>query len=344
MSTRVCRLHGQGDVRIEEAPLAPPAAGEVLVRLAAGGICGSDLHYLLDGGFGPIRVREPIILGHEAAGVVEAAGEGAALAPGTRVALNPSRPCNLCRFCRLGLRQHCLEMRFSGSAMRMPHEHGFFRDRIVLPAGQCHPLPPDADLAAAACAEPLAVCLHAVAQAPALTGAEVLVTGAGPIGALCVAVARAAGAGRVVATDLHELPLAVARRMGAHEALNVRAQPQALAGLAAGKGSFDVVFECSAAAEALRSALDCVRPRGTIVQLGLAGDLPVPVNALVGKEIRLVGSYRFDAEYEAAVAAITTGRIDVRPIVTATFPLAEAKAAFACAADRRGAVKVQLAF
>jgi L-idonate 5-dehydrogenase len=344
VKTRVCRLHGQKDLRIEEIALSPPGPGEALVRLGAGGICGSDLHYFLDGGFGPILVREPIILGHEASGIVEAAGPGIALAPGDRVALNPSRPCGACRFCEAGAPQHCLAMRFNGSAMRMPHEQGFFRERMVVPESQCVLLPAGTDLAAAACSEPLAVCMHAVAQAPALGGQAVLVTGSGPIGVLCAALAQRAGARRVVVTDLHDFPLEVARKMGAHETVNVAARPEALTALEAEKGAFDVTFECSAAAPALRSAILCTRPRGTIVQVGVTGDLAVPINLLVGKEIRLVGTHRFHGEFAAAVELIATGAIDVAPMLSARYPLAKAGEAIARAADRRAAVKVQIAF
>lgn len=344
MEARACRLYGQKDLRIETVDVPAPGAGEVLVRLGAGGICGSDLHYYHDGGFGPIRVREPIILGHEAAGTVETAGEGAALAPGTRVALNPSRPCGACRFCAEGLAQHCLQMRFNGSALRMPHEQGFFRDRITLPESQCIALPDDVSLAEAACAEPLAVCLHARAQAPELAGRRVLITGSGPIGVLCAALARDAGAAEIIVTDLHDHALSVATRMGATAGLNVARDPDALAALERDKGQIDVTFECSAAAPALRSAIACTRPRGTVVQLGVAGDLPIPINMLVGKEIRLLGSHRFHAEYAQAVAMIAGRRIDVAPMISASLPLERAGEALAMAGDRSRAVKVQLTF
>ncbi len=344
MDARACRLHRQKELRIETVGVPDPDQGEVTVRLGAGGICGSDLHYYQDGGFGPIRVQEPIILGHEAAGTVEVAGEGAALAPGTRVALNPSRPCGTCRFCAEGLAQHCLAMRFNGSALRMPHEQGFFRDRITLPESQCIALSDDLSLAEAACAEPLAVCLHARAQAPDLAGLRVLITGSGPIGVLCAALARDAGAAEVLVTDLHDHALSVAMRMGATAVVNVARDRDALKALEADKGQIDVTFECSAAAPALRSAIACTRPRGTVVQLGVAGDLPIPVNMLVGKEIRLLGSHRFHAEYAQAVAMIAARRIDVAPMISASFPLERANEALEMAGDRSRAVKVQLTF
>ncbi|TCO71310.1 L-idonate 5-dehydrogenase [Rhodovulum euryhalinum] len=345
MDTRVCILHGQGDIRIETRPVAPPGPGEALVAIGAGGICGSDLHYFQDGGFGPIRVREPIILGHEAAGTVLETGPGVTgLAPGTRVAINPSRPCGQCAYCREGMPIHCLEMRFSGSAMRFPHVQGLFRDRIVVDAAQCVPVAEGTSLSEAACAEPLAVCLHAHHMAGPLSGLRVLVTGAGPIGALAAAVAAEAGAAEVVVTDLQDLPLDIARQMGATRTINVAAEPGAMADYAADKGHFHVAFECSAAAPALASAIAALRPRGRLVQVGVTGDLPIPVNVVVGKEITIQGTHRFDTEFAQAVAMIGAGRIDVRPIVTRTCPLDEAEAAFRLASDRTRAVKVHLGF
>ncbi|NJO39095.1 MAG: alcohol dehydrogenase catalytic domain-containing protein, partial [Rhizobiales bacterium] len=171
METRVCRLYDKYDLRIEHEPVPAPREGEVRVAIGAGGICGSDLHYYHRAGFGQIRVREPIILGHEVAGTVEALGAGVTgLKEGDRVALNPSRACGACRYCADGLFQHCLTMRFYGSAMLFPHEQGAFRDYIVADAAQCVPVSTRTSHAQAACAEPLAVCLHARNRAGELRG------------------------------------------------------------------------------------------------------------------------------------------------------------------------------
>jgi L-idonate 5-dehydrogenase len=343
--TRVCRLYGVHDLRIETENTEEPGRGQVLVRVGAGGICGSDLHYYHDGGFGPIRVKQPIILGHEIAGTVEALGEGvSALAIGDRVAVNPSRSCGRCKYCLQDLNQHCLDMRFYGSALRDPHEQGGFRDLIVTEAVQCEKVGAHVSLAEAACAEPLAVCLHARTRAGDLSGKRILVTGSGPIGALCVAVARQAGAQEIVVTDLQDAPLAIARHMGATAAVNIGREPAALEAYQADKGYFDVAFECSAAGPALRLAIATTRPQGTIVQVGVTGDLPLPVNQLVGKEIAMIGSHRFHREYAQAVRLINAGDIDVRPIITATYPLEHALDAFAAASDRTTSSKVQLSF
>jgi L-idonate 5-dehydrogenase len=345
METRVCRLYAQNDIRIESERVSEPSPGEALVAIAAGGICGSDLHYYQDGGFGPIRVKEPIILGHEAAGTVLAVGPGVGnVGPGDRVAVNPSRPCGECSYCREGLFTHCLRMRFNGSALRFPHEQGLFRDRIVVDAGQCIPLGPEVSLAEAACSEPLAVCLHARNMAGPLAGKRVLVTGAGPIGALCAGLAADAGAAEVVVTDLQDLPLETAARMGASRTINVARDAEAMAAYAEAKGHFHTVFECSAAAPAVRSAIAALRPKGTLVQVGVSGDVPMPLNVIVGKELRIQGTHRFHEEFGQAVALISSRRFDVGPVITASYPLADAVAAFEAAGDRARSVKVQLSF
>ncbi|SPF81772.1 L-idonate 5-dehydrogenase [Pseudoprimorskyibacter insulae] len=344
-TTRVCRLYGQNDLRIETEEVAAPGPGQVMVAIAAGGICGSDMHYLSDGGIGTIRVREPIILGHEASGRVVAVGEGVTgLTPGDGVAINPSRPCGTCGYCTEGLPMHCLTMRFNGSAIRLPHEQGLFRDHLVLPATQCIKVPDSADLHAVACAEPLAVCLHAARMAGEIAGKRVLVTGAGPIGILCVAAAAAAGAAEIVVTDLQDAVLEVARQMGATRTINVARDGAEMARYAADKGYFHLAFECSAAGPAIASAVASLRPRGVLVQVGVTGDTPVPINALVAKEIQFQGTHRFHEEFAEAVEAIVSGKINVAPIVTGRYPLEEAEAAFKAAADRSKSVKVHLEF
>ena len=208
MEAKACVLHSAKDLRIENVPIAKMGDDQVLVRIGAGGICGSDLHYYLDGGFGAVRVKEPMVLGHEVAGIVEAVGAGVTkVKPGERVALNPSRPCGKCKFCQSGEQQHCLDMWFYGSAMRVPHSQGAFRERIVAGEFQCEPVGETVSIDEAACCEPLSVALHAVGQPGVLTGKRVLVVGSGPIGALVIASARYAGALEVVATDLFDAAL-----------------------------------------------------------------------------------------------------------------------------------------
>jgi L-idonate 5-dehydrogenase len=199
-------------------------------------------------------------------------------------------------------------------------------------------------MAEAAMAEPLAVCLHAAHQAGPLMGKRVLVTGCGPIGALSVAVARFGGAAEIVATDIASEPLKVAEALGATRSVNVASSPEALAPYTADKGTFDVLFEASGNQAALRSALDMVRPGGVVVQVGLGGDMTLPINLIVAKELQLRGTFRFDSEFQLAVELMGKGLIDVKPLLTATVPFEQAVEAFELASDRAQSIKVQLAF
>jgi L-idonate 5-dehydrogenase len=337
-------IHAARDMRIGEADTPALGPHDVQVRIRAGGICGSDLHYYQDGGFGTVRIREPIIPGHEIAGEVMQTGAAVTrVTPGDRVAVNPSRPCGQCVFCLDGKPRHCLEMRFFGSAMRFPHVQGGFREVLVCTEEQAVPLPEGLSVEMAAFAEPLAVCLHGAVQAGPLLGKRVLVTGTGPIGALALLVARHGGAREVVTTDLADAPLAIARRIGADLTVNMRTDPTGLDRFQADKGYFDVVFEASGSGAALASAIGVARPGAVIVQLGLGGDVTLPMNTLVAKEIQLKGTFRFDAEFEWAVGFIASGAIDVAPLLTEIVPMDEAVRAFELAADRSRAMKVQLA-
>jgi L-idonate 5-dehydrogenase len=188
------------------------------------------------------------------------------------------------------------------------------------------------------------VCLHAVNRAGSLLGKRVLVTGAGPIGALTVIAARRAGALEIVATDVADAPLAAARKVGADVAVNV-SEKDALARYGADKGYFDAMFEASGNAQALADGLAVVRPQGIVVQIGIAGgDMTLPMNMAVTKEIELRGTFRFHEEFALAVALIGGGLVDVMPLLTETIPLTNAREAFELAADRSHAMKVQLAF
>ncbi|WOI13062.1 L-idonate 5-dehydrogenase [Thalassospira lucentensis] len=345
MQTRVCRLYGQDDLRIDTEATTAPIGDEVLIRVGAGGVCGSDMHYYFEGGIGQIRVREPIILGHEAAGTIVALGPDVnGLAVGQKVAINPSHPCGTCRYCLQNLQQHCLNMKFFGSAMPMPHIQGAFRDLVNVRKGQCFVINDQTDICKAACAEPLAVCLHAVARAGDLAGKKVLITGAGPIGSLCAAAAKLAGASEIVVTDLQDFALNVAKQMGATRTINIATAADDLKPYEQDKGQFDVCLECSAAPAALRSAISVLRPQGILVQVGVAGEIPVAFNPLVAKEITITGTFRFHTEFAEAVRMIDSGKIDVSPIITQTFPLETATEAFDVASDRSKSVKVQLSF
>ncbi|HSW07138.1 L-idonate 5-dehydrogenase [Aquabacterium sp.] len=338
-------IHAPEDLRLTEQAVSDPGPGQVIVKVGMGGICGSDLHYFNHGGFGTVRLQEPMVLGHEVAGTVAAVGEGVtAVKPGDRVAVNPSRPCGACGYCLEGLPNQCLDMRFYGSAMRMPHVQGAFRDHLLCEAVQCVPVAPGVPMQLAALAEPFSVGLHAVSRAGSLLGKRVLVSGCGPIGVLAIAAARVHGAAEIVATDVVDQPLVVARAMGAKRTINVATETQWVAEYSANKGSFDVMLECSGNQRALRDGLEVMRPRGTVVQLGLGGDVSIPQNMVVAKELSICGSFRFHHEFALAVRLINEGRIDLSPVITRAFPMAQASEAFALAGDRQRAMKVLIDF
>jgi len=345
MDTRICRLHAAHDLRVETQPVPELAPDEVQVAIGAGGICGSDLHYYHDGGIGQIRVREPIIVGHEAAGHITQVGANVTdLAAGDLVAINPSLPCGNCEFCARNEFNHCINMRFMGSAYRLPHEQGMFRDLVNIPAVRALKFSNAIPVQKAACSEPLAVCLHAASHATEIDGARVLVTGAGPIGCLMTAVAAQSKPAELVVTDLNDFPLSAASKMGASETVNVAQNPEQMDRFHANKGTFDIVFECTGAAPAIRDALEMLRPGGTMVLVGVAGEISLALNVIVSKEIKMVGTHRFHPEFAEAVRLIDNEEIDVSPIVSHSFDADQAVKAFDLAGDRTQAIKVHLTF
>lgn len=344
---RAAVLFGKHDLRVERRDVRPPGIGEAEVQIAYGGICGSDISYFKKGCVGDFAVREPLVLGHEVAGTVVAVGEGVtAVATGSRVAVNPSRPCLQCNFCRGGRSNLCRNMRFFGSAAVWPHVQGAFSERLIVREDQCVRVPDDFSLRLASCAEPLSVALHAANQAGSLLGKRVLVSGAGPIGLMCIVTVLKAGAAEVHCSDIVDAPLRVATALGATATYNVGAQPAVLEPFAADKGYFDIGFEVSGAPSALATHFRVVRPGARIVQVGMLppGDVPVPINVLQSREIELIGAFRAHMEFDQAVRALATRQIDVRPILSAEFPLDEVLDAFELAVDRNRALKVHIAF
>ena len=343
MKAIVC--HAPEDLRLDSFETDALGAHQLQVDVAYGGICGSDLHYYHHGGFGTVRIKEPMVLGHEVSGIVRVVGSGVQnYKAGQRIAISPSRPCGQCQYCQKGQHNHCLDMRFFGSAMRFPHVQGAFRQTLVIDASQAHPLNDSLSLSLAALAEPLSVGLHAIQRAGSVFGKQVLVTGCGPIGTLLIGALRRAGAARIVAVDIADKPLECARAMGADETINIAKNSEALAPFAVNKGVFDVMFEASGNDRALRSGLDVVAPRGVIVSIGLGGDSTLPLNQLVGKELELRGTFRFHEEFAVAVRFLNEGLIDGRPVISHVMDFDDAIHAFELASDKSQAMKVQINF
>jgi L-idonate 5-dehydrogenase len=344
VSAVAATLFGPEDLRVTEHPLEPLAPGMVRVRFGAGGICGSDLHYFRHASTGDFVVTSPLILGHEVAGeIVEINAEASGLAIGDRVAVNPSRWCGNCARCTEGRANLCENIYFMGSASRTPHMQGGFASVFDATPVQCAKVPSHVPYQAAALAEPLAVSLHAVARAGEMRGKNVILFGVGPIGLLTMLTARLKGCGELTVADIAEAPLAFARRLGADRTIDLSDGDAELKALAVDK-QFDVAFEISGTAAGLAAAIASVRRGGVVVQVGNlpGGQIMVPANTVMAKEIDLKGTFRFGAEFNQAVDLIVDGDVDVLQLVTAERTLFSAPEAFRLAADRSRSVKVVL--
>ncbi len=344
MNAYAATLFGPEDLRVVERDPGPLEPGMVRIRFGAGGICGSDLHYFRHARTGDFVVTSPLILGHEVAGVVEEVGAGVTgLAAGDHVAVNPSRWCGHCQACREGRPNLCENIYFMGSASKTPHMQGGFASLFDAVPAQCVKVPVTLPLAAAALAEPLAVALHAVARAGDIAGRHVALFGSGPIGLLCLLAARLEGAMRITVVDIAAAPLDFARKLGADAAVDLSSGEGALLDLA-NAHPIDIALEVSGTAAGLASAIRAVRRGGTVVQVGNlpGGEIPVPANAIMAKELDLRGTFRFGEEFYRAVELIVAGEIDVMRLVTAQRPLSDAPEAFRLALDRSRSVKVVL--
>jgi L-idonate 5-dehydrogenase len=337
---RAVVVHGAGDLRVDTLPDPVPAAGEVLIAMEWGGICGSDLAYHRHGSSGTAQLKQPMVLGHEMAGRIAGLGqEVTGLSVGQAVTVHPATlvgdhvlPERIA-----GRTNLYPEIRYCGSAAFDPHTDGGFSELKVVRAEQIRVLPDNVSTQHGSLAEPLAVALHAVGRAGDVHGREVLVNGAGPIGCLVVAAAKYLGAASVIAADLAESSLEIARAMGADKTVNLSAGEVLPVDL-------DLVFEASGAAGALGAVLHATARGGTLIQVGnLPGSaVSAVLGDLVTREISWIGSYRFVDEITDAVAALADG-IDVSPLITHTFGIDDAAAALAVAGDRTsGSSKVLL--
>ncbi|HPG79632.1 MAG TPA: L-idonate 5-dehydrogenase [Piscinibacter sp.] len=338
--TLACRIHAAKDLRLDEIADAALGEHEVEMRLGAGGICGSDLHYYGHARVGAFVLREPLIPGHEASGIVLRVGSAVTrVKPGDKVAVNPSHACGQCDYCLGGRFNLCRRMFFLGSASVFPHAQGLFRERFVLGQAQLTPVHEDISLGELACAEPLSIGLHAVHRAGVLTGKTVLITGGGTIGSMCVIAARLAGAAQVMVCDIAERPLAIAQQVGADRLIRSdQVDAASLADIA------DISIEAAGSPAALATCLAATRRGGRIVQVGTlpAEGVQFPANSIMARELDYVGAFRAAHAFDWAVQYLRTRRVDVRPLLSAQLPLSRAAEAFALAADRSRSTKVQL--
>lgn len=330
MTMNVIRLHAPHDLRLQDEPLPQPGPGETLVRVKAVGICGSDLHWFSEAGIGDAQLQQPLVLGHEFAGVI-AEGPQKDL----RVAVDPAVPCRICEFCRQGNPNLCTHLRFAGHGQ----EDGALREFIAWPDGCLFPLPDSLSDADGVLLEPLGVAMHAVDLGKLKVGMAIAVMGAGPIGLLIQQLACLSGAQAVYVTDVLPHRLEVARSLGATKAIhaiNGNEVPEILA--ATGGGGVDVAFEVAGENEAVEAAIAAVKPGGRVVLAGIPADDRTSFSASLarrkGLTIQLVRRMKFT--YPRAIQLVESGQVDVRSLVTHHFPLEKTQAAFTTAQRREG--------
>jgi L-iditol 2-dehydrogenase len=329
-SQLVSVLDGVHELRVEPREVPAPGPDEVLVRVAAVGVCGSDVHYYEHGRIGNFVVREPLVLGHEASGVVVGRGERARHHElGQRVALEPGVPCGRCEQCRAGRYNLCPDVRFFAT----PPIDGALAQYVVINENFVFAVPDSMTDEQAALIEPLSVGLWAVRRAGVVAGDTVLVTGAGPIGLLASAAARVAGAARVVVTDLSAERRALAARLGADDVVDP------LGGdLSAVRA--DVLLECSGSQAAITSGLGALRGGGSAVLVGMGADeVRLPMDALQVREITVTGTFRYANTYPVAIALVAAGRVNLDALVTGRYGLNQVEQALTVGSSGEGSVK-----
>lgn len=313
---KVSVLRGVGEVVLEERPVPEPGPHEVLIRVAAVGTCGSDVHYYEHGRIGDFVVREPLVLGHEPSGVVVARGaEARAHEIGQRVAIEPGVPCSTCEQCTIGQYNLCPDMRFFGT----PPIDGAFAEYVVLREDFAYAVPDEISDEAAGLLEPLSVGVWSCRKASVGPGARVLITGAGPIGLVGAQTARAFGATEIVVTDINPERLALAGELGATATIDVSKED-----LADSAFEPDVLLECSGAPRAIGAAIRKVGRAGRVVLIGMGGDeIPLPLAHVQGFELEVTGTFRYANTWPTAIALAAGGDVDLDRLVTHRFGLAE---------------------
>jgi L-iditol 2-dehydrogenase len=328
---RVSVLRGVGDVAVEERPVPEPAPGEVLVEIGSVGVCGSDVHYFEHGRIGPYVVDAPLVLGHEAGGVVAGVGPGVtSLRVGQRVSIEPGVPCRSCAQCLAGRYNLCPDVRFFAT----PPYDGAFSEYVAMPAAFVHPIPEGISDDAAGLLEPLSVGVWACRRAEVSPGDSVLVTGAGPIGLIAAQTARAYGADTVTVTDVNPHRLALAESLGL-DVVDVGSTSLADAGLEP-----SVLLECSGNARATWDAVSTVARAGKVVLVGMGGDeVRLPLSYVQDRELVVTGAFRYANTWPTAINLAAAGRVDLDAMVTGHYGLAEVESALTAARSDPTVVK-----
>jgi L-iditol 2-dehydrogenase len=329
---RAAVLRGVMDLALEERPVPEPGPHEVIVRVTAVGVCGSDVHYYEHGRIGPFVVKQPMVLGHEPAGVITALGSAVTRhRVGERVSIEPGVPDFTCPQCLAGRYNLCPGMRFFAT----PPIDGALAEYVAIHEAFAHPVPDTMSDDAAALLEPLSVGVWACRKGRVAPGSRVLVSGAGPIGLVATQCAVAFGATSVVVTDVNQHRLGLARDLGASATIDVSQTRLPDAAVEP-----DVLIECSGNPQAIRDALLALEPAGRAVLVGMGGDeITVPISHIQNREIEVTGTFRYANTWPTAIALAASGRVNLDRLVTAHFGLAEAEAALTAFRSDPAAVK-----
>ncbi|KAI9656543.1 MAG: hypothetical protein M1821_004750 [Bathelium mastoideum] len=330
-----------GEVKYEDRPI-PKIANpyDVIVNVKYTGICGSDVHYWQHGSIGAFVVRAPMVLGHESAGVVHQVGSAVqSLKPGDHVAMEPGIPCRRCMRCKAGQYNLCADMAFAAT----PPFDGTLAKFYRLPEDFCYKLPEGMSLEEGALVEPTSVAVHVVRQAGIRPGQSVVVWGAGPVGLLCCAVARAFGASKIVSVDINEERLQFARKYAATHTF--RAQRESANESAARlvkecelELGADAAIDATGAEPCIQTAIHALRVGGTYVQAGMGKpEITWPIGAMCAKELNVKGSFRYSSgDYQLAVVMISNGSVPVKELITGKVPFGSAEKAFQDVKEGKG--------
>ncbi len=312
-------LRSVGEVAVEERSLPEPAPDEVLVEVGSVGVCGSDVHYYEHGRIGPYVVDSPLVLGHEAGGVITAVGaEVTSLDVGQRVSIEPGVPCSSCPQCLHGRYNLCPDVKFFAT----PPYDGAFSQFVSMPAAFVYAVPDSISDDAAGLIEPLSVGVWACRRAEVVPGSTVLVTGAGPIGLIAAQTARAYGAGTVIVTDVNEHRLRLAEKLGLRS-IDVSRTSLDDAGIEP-----DVLLECSGNARATWDAVSTMARAGRVVLVGMGGDtVQLPLSYVQNRELVITGAFRYANTWPVAIQLASSGQVDLDSMVTGHFGLHDVEAA-----------------
>jgi len=336
-------LYGIDDMRLEQRPIRKPEKNEVLLTMHSVGICGSDIHYLKQGRIGDFVVTKPMVLGHEGSGIVAEVGSGVThLKKGDRVAIEPGVPCRICDFCKSGRYNLCPDIFFCAT----PPDDGSLSRYYKHAADFCYKLPDHVSFEEGALLEPLSVGVHACTRAGITMADKVLILGAGPIGLVSLLVAKSAGAGKIAVTDLDENRLKMASQLGADEVFIVKSRDgrEVAEEIKKKFGQATRTLECSGAESSIQTGIFATKAGGVLVVVGMGkSEVKIPLTDALVREVDIRGIFRYANCYPKALELITSGKIDVKPLVTHRFKLEQSHDAFATSGSPgSGAIKVMI--